>query len=1220
MNRFITIFLATIMLVFIYSSSLTIYATNELDAAARTYEIAGSSGKITTTYMEDARDIQYDVNGIMCRVQNRTYLTVPSSESGGLIELDSQVGGKNTSILVLKRDEATGDFIEVPMATWVQKDENGEITNAGSLAENISSRKYRFYAEPGEEYVVVHVADDGGDLFEEVDAQTGIVINYNRVNVPEGAEIYNTDMTASNTYAQGVNNYSIATVGKEGFETGSEIIYINTDADPYKSQGVQTITQDELQNYDSNLGNSVQNAQNASDEYNTSAFEKMLSWFVVKGVGDNLRKAFSLALGDNISIDDLLFNHYPNTRLSIFNSNREAGNKNAYLENSGLLDGANGSKGILTRYFIIFRNIALSFYLVILLYMGVRILLSSTGGSKAKYKSMIMDWVVGLIMIAVLPYVMKYIIVVNDAIVSYIEDTKEKLPSDVVINLPTIQGLTSEEALAFDAINADKMVDNGDLMEGMRLKALATGKLAYAMIYIFLIKELLGFILIYFKRLINTMFLIVISPLIMISYAADKIRDGKSQTVNKWIKEYTLNVFLQAFQAVNYVVVMSVVFALSGSSGNVNVIFTLIALSYISKGDVLLRGLFSRMSGGGANSLPRSISEAVKTVATVKIAKSLVSKVGSVGGRIGNVAKKATNVRDSYRGLQESHLQELQSEQIMAEQRRAEDPNSAENREINNASLNINVALNISGARSPEEVKKALDNLAILRNDPNRKHLFETEYNRLSASEKQKLNKLMAANSAINETINNNTGTNGGLTEREINLNFSIIADIIDEELTGDYKDLYKFMDGKKILDDNGNEVGGLMDYFKSQEKGRNLDLDDSFKLKRSQRIFGNVSGINTGNRVLAQVDENTGRVQGTRIGANNTDTSRRTTSYGTGARLYTLTNEEREEAQTRRSSTILSDAGVAGTSNARAMAAADTIATVMEYDELIGRGAIDGMKAEEGLELAARLKKLKQESIDAGDAETRRVIDEFEKKVGFGIDEFEASAAVTAIVDNGNISGSLQEKQDVLNEAYKIVRRVKQSSDNAVALATVNRAELDRVISGEIHEGMMFTDTEKTEEQYRTSKTIEQLRRTVAQEYKDTDRTTVGQARGEFLKSVGDLIGASASVVNGMAGIGAGMAASAFYAGVSGKTDPTNLLGAADIGVSAEHAVESLVPGTVYSGKGTVGGKIDSAVSSAVNSKFKVTEAQRLSELNARMYKKQNAKNNIKSYERRIR
>ena len=49
-------------------------------------------------------------------------------------------------------------------------------------------------------------------------------------------------------------------------------------------------------------------------------------------------------------------------------------------------------------------------------------------------------------------------------------------------------------------------------------------------------------------------FLIVISPLITITYALDKAGDGKAQSFFVWFKEFTVNVLIQPLHALIYLV------------------------------------------------------------------------------------------------------------------------------------------------------------------------------------------------------------------------------------------------------------------------------------------------------------------------------------------------------------------------------------------------------------------------------------------------------------------------------------------------------------------------------------------------------------------------------------------------------------------------------------------------------------------------------------------
>ena len=62
------------------------------------------------------------------------------------------------------------------------------------------------------------------------------------------------------------------------------------------------------------------------------------------------------------------------------------------------------------------------------------------------------------------------------------------------------------------------------------------------------------FFLLYAKRFLVIGFLIVISPLITITYAVDKAKDNKSQIFDTWLREFIGNVFIQPLHAGIYLI------------------------------------------------------------------------------------------------------------------------------------------------------------------------------------------------------------------------------------------------------------------------------------------------------------------------------------------------------------------------------------------------------------------------------------------------------------------------------------------------------------------------------------------------------------------------------------------------------------------------------------------------------------------------------------------
>ena len=71
-------------------------------------------------------------------------------------------------------------------------------------------------------------------------------------------------------------------------------------------------------------------------------------------------------------------------------------------------------------WYIAFRNIALVALLSVLVYIGIRITLSSVANDKAKYKQMLIDWFVALCLVFLMHYIMSFAVTINEKIINTI--------------------------------------------------------------------------------------------------------------------------------------------------------------------------------------------------------------------------------------------------------------------------------------------------------------------------------------------------------------------------------------------------------------------------------------------------------------------------------------------------------------------------------------------------------------------------------------------------------------------------------------------------------------------------------------------------------------------------------------------------------------------------------------------------------------------------------
>ena len=62
----------------------------------------------------------------------------------------------------------------------------------------------------------------------------------------------------------------------------------------------------------------------------------------------------------------------------------------------------------ISRWYVAIRNIALVIMMIVLLYIGIRMLLSTLSSDKAKYRQMLQDWLMGVLILFFMHYIMAF--------------------------------------------------------------------------------------------------------------------------------------------------------------------------------------------------------------------------------------------------------------------------------------------------------------------------------------------------------------------------------------------------------------------------------------------------------------------------------------------------------------------------------------------------------------------------------------------------------------------------------------------------------------------------------------------------------------------------------------------------------------------------------------------------------------------------------------------
>ena len=384
-----------------------------------------------------------------------------------------------------------------------------------------------------------------------------------------------------------------------------------------------------------------------SDKSIMQKIEEMFAG-LLNGIANGINYLVARVLGKAVTIDDLVFNDYSDTKLSYFAKTRPAG-ASSIIWGSGT-KGSGGLHETINHWYSFFRNIAVIGYMIILVYMGIRIILSSTGKDMAQYKTLFMYWVMGVVILFMYPYAMKYMIELNDAFVKTIKSSRDVILKDSGKSIKS-SGIKSVGAsgggIEFETFDDNPFDANGnDYMSTIARNATEYKRLSLAIAYMVLTWQLITLIIHYYKRMMIVGFLITIFPLVALSYAVDRIADGKSQAFNKWNKEFILNVFIQSFHAIVYIFVCGTVFSAGDpDSGNYDFILVIVGVTFLFTGEEIIKKIFSQESPGGS---VKSLAQTAGTAyATAMIAKNAVSKTVKPFVGKDSIVNKVRNVKDN---------------------------------------------------------------------------------------------------------------------------------------------------------------------------------------------------------------------------------------------------------------------------------------------------------------------------------------------------------------------------------------------------------------------------------------------------------------------------------------------------------------------------------------------------------------------------------------------
>ena len=236
-----------------------------------------------------------------------------------------------------------------------------------------------------------------------------------------------------------------------------------------------------------------------------------------------------------------------------------------------------GIRDTIASWYKAFRNIAIVGLLTVLVYLGIRIIISSTAADKAKYKESLQDWLVALCLVFIIHFIMSGIMMFTDKFTDMIDGT---------INKPI--GVTVSGAKDRDG---NTLKFNTNLIGYVRFMSQNEdwGECtAYTIMYLALVLYTVMFTFTYFKRFLYMAFFTMIAPLVALTYPIDKVKDGKAQAFDMWFKEYTMNAIIQPIHLILYSVFIGSAIDLATS----NPIYAIVAMAFLTSAEKFVKAMF----------------------------------------------------------------------------------------------------------------------------------------------------------------------------------------------------------------------------------------------------------------------------------------------------------------------------------------------------------------------------------------------------------------------------------------------------------------------------------------------------------------------------------------------------------------------------------------------------------------------------------------------------
>lgn len=300
---------------------------------------------------------------------------------------------------------------------------------------------------------------------------------------------------------------------------------------------------------------------------------------------------------------------------------------NIYLDYDQVNSGRSNLRATIAEWYYALRNLALVALLSILVYVAIRMILTTVSQDKAKYKMMFKDWLVALCLLFVMHYIMVGTLNMSDTITKAIGTSGGGVTSSYSTDIKN------------NIKNAKDYVDTDDA----EVKRFIYMALPQTVIYLAVVIMNIIFIIKYVIRSITIIFLSLLAPITCITYPIDKISDGKAQAYNMWFQEFLYNVIIQPFHLLIYIVLIGSATALAEE----NPIYAMLCFGVMIPAEKFIKQMFGFKDKMGSP---------LGTFASGALAGQLLKKAFSGGGSGESKGEKVEGKSENNDSFRENKL------------------------------------------------------------------------------------------------------------------------------------------------------------------------------------------------------------------------------------------------------------------------------------------------------------------------------------------------------------------------------------------------------------------------------------------------------------------------------------------------------------------------------------------------------------------------------------